>query len=191
RQSRIVVIQGKLGLNGGQPERLHLCVQGKALVQISHQGFCSSSVACHSERKSRFKFDPLARRHKLQSLGRNCPSLRGDTVGGFPLRRNRLPYCTRFFTVRSYARVNRPSRQVPRLAEVTPVSLGVGCESQPEILVFELAGEPLLLFPHRLRISTEKCERIERRREYVIVRLAGLHLADDVARLLETVQGEK
>src|SRR5439155_3804894 len=47
------------------------------------------------------------------------------------------------------------------------------------------------LFCHRLGVGGEKCESVESRGEYVVIRFSWLRFVDHLLRLVETLQGEK
>src|SRR6185369_9936172 len=91
-----------------------------------------------------------------------CP-LRFPSVaeGGFAKGGVLLPDRSGFLAVGAEGRVHGSLGQLPRLAQMTSVRLGVGCERNPEVLMLRLACEPQLLFRHRRGIRSDKSKRIE------------------------------
>jgi len=98
----------------------------------------------------------------------------------------RLPYGPIFFAVRPDSRIHRPFGQFPRLAQMTSIRLGVGCERQSKVF-FGLARKPLLLFRHCGGVRPEKGESIESIVECEIIQFSRLRLVNALSRLVETL----
>ncbi len=133
--SRILFVQRQLRLNRRQPKRLHLGVQWEAFPQVLCQGFGSCRIARHGKRKRGFDLDALTRGSKLQSLCRCLPRFRSIAVSGFSQSSIRLPDCPIFLAVRPDGGVHSPLGQFPRLAQMTAIRLGVGCQRKSTVLV--------------------------------------------------------
>src|SRR5207245_6719161 len=112
-----------------------------------------------------------------------------NAVSCLPQSSKRLPHCAVFLAVSSYGGVHCSPSQLPRLPYMTGVSLGVRCESQSKAL-FGLAGIPLLLLRHRRHVCSKKGKSVECVVEHEIIRFSRLRLMDDLARLVETLQGK-
>ncbi len=102
----------------------------------------------------------------------------------------RLPYRPSFLAVSPDGGVHGPLGQFPRLAQMTGIRLGVGCERQSKVLVFGLARKPLLLFRHRGGVRPEKGKSIESIVENEIIQFSRLRLVDDLPRFVEALQGK-
>jgi hypothetical protein len=76
-----------------------------------------------------------------------------------------------------------------RIAHMTSVCLGVGCEPSPWFS-FGLARKPPLLFRHRGGVRPEKAKSIESVMEYVIILFSRLRLVDALPCFVETLQGK-
>ena len=101
----------------------------------------------------------------------------------------RLPDRPIFLAVSPDGGVHSPLGQFPRLAQMTSIRLGVGCERQSPVL-FGLARKPLLLFRHRRGVRPEKGKSIESIVEYEIIHFSRLRLVNDLPRLVEALQGK-
>ena len=190
--SRILSVKRQLRLNRGQPKRLHLSVQRKAFVEVLRQGFGSCRIARHGKRKRGFDLDTLTRGSELQgllplsaSLPQRLPNAASRKSGIL------LPDCPTFLAVSADGGVHRPLGQFPRLAQMTSVCFGVGCERKPKVLIVRLARKPQLLFRHRSGVRPEKSQSIESNVENEIIQFSRLRLLDDLSRFIEALQGER
>ena len=111
------------------------------------------------------------------TLGKGAPSLQGaphltrlNPISGLLQSSVRLPDCPIFLAASPDGGVHSPLGQFPRLAQMTAIRLGVGCERQSKIL-FGLARKPLLLFRHRSRIRSEEGKSVESVVEREIIQL--------------------
>src|ERR1039458_1133190 len=110
--------------------------------------------------------DALTRGGQLQSLCSGLPRFRRIAISRLFEGSIRLRGCTTLFVVGSDGRVHRPLGHFPRLAHMTSVCLGVGCQSKALVLVTGLARKPLLLFRHRRRVRADKGKTIESTAEF-------------------------
>ena len=147
-------------------------------------------IARHGKGKRCFGLGSLTAGGKLQSRCRCLPGFCGIAVSSLPLSGNRLPYCPIFLTASPNGRVHSPPGQFPRLAQMTRIRLGVGCEREPDVLVLGLAREPALLFRHRGGVRPEKGKSIESIVRYRIVQFSRLRLVNDLPCLVEALQGK-
>ncbi len=137
-------IQRQLRLKRWQPERLHLRVEREAFPYVLRQRFGFCRVARHGKRKRGFDLDALTRGNQLQSCRCCLLRFRWVAVSGLLLSSNRLPDRPAFLAVNPDGGVHCPLGQFPRLAQMTSIGFGVGCERKSRVF-FGLARIPLLL----------------------------------------------
>src|SRR5882757_2915789 len=73
---------------------------------------------------------------------------------------------------------------------MTGVSLSVGCEREPNVLIFELSPKPLLLFRHRRGVRPEKGKGVESIVGDPVIQISRQRPVDDMRRLVEALQGK-
>src|SRR5580704_4384696 len=156
----MVVVESQLPTNRGQPERLHLSVERKPLVQILGHGLGFSSISGQGERKACFGCCSRALGRKFERFRGALPRFCRTAEDGFPLGSNRQIDRSYLFVVGSYRRVYRALYEFSRLGDMANKSFGVRCERQSEVLIFGLACKPLLLFRHPGGVRAKKRESV-------------------------------
>src|SRR6266700_3883769 len=112
-----------------------------------------------------------------------CPNSMGEAAcGTFRAKAG-------FFLSSADCGIHSPLGQFSRLAKMTTISLGVGCERKSDVLKLGLACKPSLLFRHRGGIRGEKGKSIKNAMEIQIIYSLRLRLVDDLACLVEVLQG--
>ena len=160
-------IQRQLRLNRGQPTDSSACPAGSVSLNLEPKiRLVPNRPPWQTQARFRSR-RPDSSEHASKPLPPTA-AFRRIAVSHFPLSSNRLPYSPIFLAVRSDGRIHRPLGQFPRFAEMTSISLGVGCERQSHVL-FGLARKPSLLFRHRGGVPPEKGKGIESIVEYGII----------------------
>jgi hypothetical protein len=158
--SGILLVKGQLRLNRGQPKRLHLGVPRKASIEVLRQRLGSCRLARCGKGKRGFDLDTLTRGNELQTFGCCLHRFRSVAECGFAQGGILLPDGPTLLAVSVDGGVYGPLGQFPRLAQMTSVSVRVGCERKPKVLCL-FACEPHLLFSHRAGICRDKSQSIE------------------------------
>ena len=130
--------------------------EGKRFSKSLCQGFGSCRIARHRKCKRGFARNTRTGGSQLQSLCCRLPGFRSIAVSRFSQSSIRQIDGSAFLVVDSYGGVHGPLGQFSRLAKMTGIRLGIGCERQSIVLIFGLAGKPLLLFRHRRGVRSRE-----------------------------------
>jgi hypothetical protein len=74
---------------------------------------------------------------------------------------------------------------------MTGVSLGVGCEREPNVFIFGPAPKPLSLFRHRRGVRPKKGKSVESIVGDPVIQISHQRHVDDMPRLVEVLQSKK
>ena len=149
RRGRILAIQRQLGMNRGQPERLHLSVERVALVQRP-----APMVGLPQRRGPWHRQAQLRPRHPgWQGPVSNPPPLPGVIQTGCRRQPHAKRYSPtrwrRFLTVSAYGGIHRLPAQLSGLGEMSRSTLRCRRRAKVPMFFIGFGREPLLLFRYR------------------------------------------